>query len=106
MEIQQLQSIIANNEAVMVYFSGENCGVCQALKPKVQTLFTQSFPKVTLVFIEADSFVQTAREFGVFTIPTLIIFVEQKEFIRQSRHISINQLEEQFSRTYNIFFEE
>lgn len=106
MNTEELQNILKTNDAVMVYFSGKDCGVCQALQPKIKTLFTTSFPKVKQIFIEADTFIQTAREFGIFTLPSLIIFIQNKEFVRESRHISINELETQFSRTYTMFFEE
>lgn len=104
MEIEELQNIIDTNDAVMVYFSGENCGVCKALMPKVKELFDNSYEKVKQVYISADKFPQTAAQFQVLTIPTLIVFFDKKEFVKQSRHISIQELSNAIDRPYSIFF--
>ena len=104
MNTEQLQQYIASNDAVMVYFSGENCGVCKALQPKIKKLLSEEFPKIKQIFIEAHKFPQTAAQYNVLTIPTVILFFDSKEFIRQSRHISCEQIEQQLIRTYNLFF--
>jgi len=104
MDIKQLQHEIQTNNALMIYFSGENCGVCKVLQPKIENLFSEIFPKVKQIFIAADEFPQTAAQYNVLTIPTVIVFFDSKEFTRESRHISLKQIEEQLIRTYNLFF--
>lgn len=104
MELEQLKNEIQSNDAVMVYFSGENCGVCKVMQPKIKKLFRKQFPKVKQIFIKADNSQKTAAQYNVLTIPTVIVFFEAKEFIRQSRHISCDQIEQQLNRTYNLFF--
>jgi thioredoxin-like negative regulator of GroEL len=104
MQIEQLQNEIQTNDAVMVYFSGENCGVCKVIQPKIKKLFSEEFPKIKQIFIGADTSIQTAAQYNVLTIPTVIVFFDSKEFIRQSRHISLDQIEQQLTRTYNLFF--
>jgi len=104
MELEQLENEIQSNDAVMVYFSGENCGVCKIIQPKIKTLFTKQFPKIKQIFIEADKFPKTSAQYNIFTVPTVIVFFDSKEFLRQSRHISCEQIEQQLNRTYNLFF--
>ncbi len=104
MEIENLQEIIKNNDAIMVYFSGENCGVCKALQPKIKDLFNTEFPKIKQIYISADEFTQTAAQLNVLSIPTVIIYFDSKEFIRESRHISISELSLQIQRPYSLFF--
>jgi len=104
MQIEQLRNEIKENDAVMVYFSGENCGVCKVIQPKIKKLFSEEFPKIKQIFIGADKFPQTAAQYNVLTIPTVIVFFDSKEFIKQSRHISIDQIEQQLNRTYHLFF--
>ncbi len=99
-----LENVLKNNDAVMVYFSGKDCGVCHALKPKVETLFTDKFPKIKQVYISSEEFRDTAAQFQVLSIPTVIVFFDKKEFIRQSRLISLQDLESKISRTYDLFF--
>ncbi len=104
MDIETLQNTINSNDAVMIYFSGENCGICKVLMPKVKNLFDNKFTKVKQIYISADEYTQTSAQFNVLTIPTVIVFFDKKEFVRQSRHISIQDLEAQIQRPYNIFF--
>jgi len=104
LQIEELQEIIKKQDAVMVYFSGKNCGVCKALQPKIEELFAQEFPKIKQVYISADEFAQTAAQFSVLTIPTVLVFFDAKEFIRESRHISIHELASSIQRPYGLFF--
>ena len=106
MKIEDLKNEIKENEALLVYFSGENCGVCHALRPKIQDAVTANFPKIKQLYISATDFQETAAGLSVFTIPTVIVFLDGKEFIRQSRHISVGGFIEELKRPYNLFFED
>ena len=104
MQIENLESFIKNNDAVMVYFSGKHCGVCKVLQPKIKNAFQKEFPKIKQIFIDAEQFKQTAIKYSVFSVPTIIIFFDKKEFSRKSRHISISGFIQELQRPYNLFF--
>ncbi|MGB5867761.1 MAG: thioredoxin family protein [Arcobacteraceae bacterium] len=104
MSIEDLEYEIQNNDALLVYFSGENCGVCQALQPKIKNSFEKSFPKIKQLYISANDFPQTAAHFSIFTVPSIIIFFDKKETKRESRHISVDNLIHSTQRVYDIFF--
>jgi len=104
MQIIELENELKNNEAVALYFSGNDCGVCSVLKPKVETLLNDKFPKIKQHYISAEQFQDTAAQLNVLTIPTLIVFFENKEFLRKSRHISLIEVEAELSRIYSLFF--
>lgn len=104
MDKNLLEKELKNNEALMVYFSGNDCGVCQVLKPKIETLFKEKFPKVKQVYISAEIFRDTAAQYNVLSIPTILVYFEGKEFLRESRLISVPDVETKISRTYDLFF--
>ena len=104
MNIEDIEKEIQSYDAVMIYFSGENCGVCTALKPKIQSSFEIHFPKIKQIFISASKYPQIAAHFGVFTIPSLLIYFDKKETKRESRHISVSQLIQSTRRPYELFF--
>ena len=104
MNKQSLEQELQNNEAVMVYFSGDDCGVCQALKPKIEALFNKRFPKIKQVFINTQEFRDTAAQYNVLSVPTLLVYFDSKEFLRESRLISVPNIEVKISRTYELFF--
>lgn len=104
MDKVNLENELKNNDAVMLYFSGNDCGVCKVLQPKVSELFTQKFPKIKQLYISAEDFRETAVGYNVLTIPTVIVFFENKEFLRKSRHISIVEVETELERVYSLYF--
>ncbi len=105
MDIEELNGQIASNEALMVYFSGENCGVCEVLRPKIKSMLEEKFPKIKQLFISANDYKATAAALGIFSVPTLIIYLDGKEFIRKSRNISVLELEKELQRPYSLYFE-
>jgi len=102
--IIEVEEILQQNDLVMVYFSGNNCGVCTALMPKIKESFTKNFPKMKQVYINANDFPKTAAHYNIFTIPSVLIFFENKETKRESRHISVDNLVLSTKRVYDIFF--
>ena len=104
MNIQDIEKQIQTNDAVMIYFSGNNCGVCTALKPKIESSFTNHFPKIKQLYINAHDFPQIAAHFSIFTIPSLLVYFDKKETKRESRHISVDQLMQSTKRPYELFF--
>jgi thiol-disulfide isomerase/thioredoxin len=101
---EQLNVEIKTNEALMIYFSGIDCGVCEVLKPKVKELLDKNFPKIKQLYISANEYQESAASLNVFTIPTLLIFLDGKEFIRKSRNLSIIGLKEELKRPYDLYF--
>ena len=105
MTLEAIRNKIDTSPAVMLYFWGDNCAVCDALKPKIKELLESKFPKIEQIYIDAKTNREIAAAFSVFSIPTTIIFLDGKEFIREGRNLSIANLEEKLQRPYQIFFE-
>lgn len=99
---QEIDNLIQNKLGVMLYFSGESCSVCSVLKPKIDTIFKESFPKIERVYIQADDNPQLSAQFGVFSVPTILVYLDTKEFMRYSRNISLTQMENDLKRLYTI----
>ncbi len=104
-KIDELDDIIQKNDFVFLYFSGENCAVCKALKPKIEALFTLEFPFMQLIEIPTDKALEITAQLGVFSLPTMLLFVEQKEFLRKGRNVSLALLRDEVKRVYTLFFQ-
>ncbi len=103
--LQTLDSVInlvASEKGVALYFSAPNCGICVALKPKINHLISQKFPGIKFEEISSHELPEIAASFGVFSAPTLLIFFEGKEFSRNVRNLSILELEEKIQRPYGM----
>lgn len=102
---EQINSVINTGEPVLIYFSGENCSVCKVLKPKIEQEVIKNFPKFKLYEVKTDIYKELTSQFTVFSIPTVLIFFDRKEFKRYGRNISIPLFIEELKRPYNLMCE-
>ena len=64
----------------------------------------KEFPRIKLVYIKSDKLPELAAQNQVFAAPTVLIFFEGKEYIRKSRKIGINELQQEIERPYSLIF--
>ena len=102
METETIEQTIRSELAVGLYFSAPTCNVCHALKPKLLSAFEQELPLLKVISIDISDTPEIASHFGVFTIPTLLVFLDGKEFLRKSRHMSVDQVVSEIKRPYDI----
>ena len=100
--IQNIQKTIDENLAVMVYFSAPTCNVCHALKPKLLEALDTNFKEFAVESVDISKTEDIAPHFGVFAIPTVLIFLDGKEFLRKSRHMSVDEVIREIKRPYEI----
>lgn len=97
--IEEANKIINENEFVVLYISGPNCGVCTALKPKVKEVLNK-YEKIKCIEMNIGDNADISGEFSVFTIPAIIGYFGGKEIIREARFVSILDLDKKLSRYY------
>lgn len=106
--MQTLESInqtLNTNDAVMLYFSAPTCNVCYALKPKLTEAIMDNFSTFVIESIDISETPEIASHFSVFTIPTVLIFFQGREFLRKSRHMSVGEVVSEIERPYNLMVE-
>jgi len=109
-QFQSLDSLDALNRcieempAVLVWFSGPDCRVCSALKPKVAALIERHYPKLHTVQIDCAQSPEAAAQHQVFSVPTLLVFFDRKQFISKTRNFSLAELKSELERPYHLFF--
>ncbi len=104
MELNDIQNYTKENQAVLLYFYNDSCAPCKVLRPKVQELVEGSFPEMKFILINAEQFPATSASYGVFASPTIVAFFEAKEYIRESKNISISELHDKIDRIYSMIF--
>ncbi len=102
MNLEVLQKSVRGEVGVLIYFSGENCNVCHALRPKFKELFDAEFPLVKQVYLDAEENSEIAGYYQVLSVPTMLVFLDGREFIREGRSVSLYQLKEKLERPYNM----
>ncbi|MFA5216151.1 thioredoxin family protein [Sulfuricurvum sp.] len=103
--LETIQQTLDQNDAVMLYFSAPTCNVCHALKPKLVEAIITEFPIFMMESIDISEIPEIASHFSVFTIPTVLIFFQGREFLRKSRHMSVGEVVEDIRRPYNLMVE-
>lgn len=104
METQKLLKLIGEKTAVLAYFYNDNCAPCTILRPKVKEMVETRFPNIEFILVHAEKAPETSAHFGIFAAPTLLVFFEGKEYIRESKNISISELQAKIERYYNMIF--
>ena len=103
-DLAQLESAITEKPAVLAYFTGPNCNVCKTIKPKILELLENKFPRINFYSIDCDVLPQAAGQFGVLSIPTVVLYLDGRETTRLVRTFSIGELEQSISRLYDLLF--
>ncbi len=76
---------------VLVDFYANWCGPCKMLAPVLEQ-FANDMPNVQVVKVDVDVVSDVAKEFGVVSIPTLILCQEGEIVDKQVGFMNINQL--------------
>jgi len=100
--IENINNTIQENMAVMLYFSAPSCNVCHALKPKLLDALDANFDDFKVESVDISQSEEIAPHFGVFSIPTILVFLDGKEFLRKSRNMSVDEVIREIKRPYEI----
>jgi len=100
--IKDIEEFIESNNFCILYFSDELCSVCHDTLPKVEHML-KGYDSVASARIVINSSAEAASHFSVFTAPTILLYIAGKEYIRESRFISVPSLEAQILRYIGLF---
>lgn len=94
---------IAGHSYVVLYLSRPDCGVCSALRPRIEEIVA-SLPESRFYAIDLDETPAAAAEYSVFTIPAIIVYVDGRETLREARYLSVQELQSRMMRLYALRF--
>ena len=88
--IAEVDTILKNNDIVLVNFSTEWCVPCKKMKPVVQQIQEEN-PLAKILFIDADVNKKVIQRYNIQAVPVFIVFKNSKEVFR---HVGIISKEE------------
>ncbi len=72
---------VTNKGVTLVDFYADWCGPCQMIAPTIEQLSNER-TDANICKVDTEASPEIAHEFGVMSIPTLIVFKDGKEFNR------------------------
>ena len=85
---EQFNDLIKEDKILLDFFATW-CGPCRMLGPVLEKVES----KIKVVKVDTDEFEDLAREYGVMSIPTLVLLEKGKEVKRNIGFIDKNNLE-------------
>ncbi len=102
--LPELEQALASEPGVVLYLSTPDCGVCRALRPKVESLVGERFPALAGYFVDCAAQPDIAARFGVFAVPVVLVFFEGREWVRGGRATGLGELAQGIQRPYDLVF--
>lgn len=102
-EEYKVRELINKNNIAIVYFSGSTCGACNLIKEKVEHIL-KKYPKIQSCEINGVEQTKLAAEYGVFSLPILILYIEQKESLRFGRNVDLIDFDNKLERYYKMLY--
>lgn len=87
-----------NQDLVVVIAKTKTCNVCKPLTEKLKN-FMLDFPNIPAYQLYLEDVELFQGQHLVFTVPTIIIFSQSKEILRESRFIDFEKIE----RLFNLY---
>jgi len=92
MNLNEIKETIQGSPLVLLLVKTGNCGVCESVQFKMSELL-KSYSRVKGMYMFKEDVPEITAEYGVFSAPTLLLFVEGKEIYRVSRFVRFDELE-------------
>ena len=77
------EEVLASDIPVLVDFYADWCGPCKMLAPVIETLATEQEGKVKVGKLNVDDSPETARKYGIMSIPTLL-YIKNGEVVNKT----------------------
>jgi len=100
---EDLLKLIDTSDLLLCFFTGRCFWGSDDLLGKVDNMLS-NYPKVKSIKINIDESPSLCAEFSIFIAPTILLFTQGKETLRESRFIVINELDKNINRYYNLMF--
>jgi len=95
--LRELQECINKEEMLVLLVKSKNCSVCEAIEQQINLGMIEN-KTVPIIKTSLENIPEISGNYLVFTAPTILLFIEGKEYWRGSRFISFEELNRMIER--------
>lgn len=99
----ELDEFLKSESNRVIYIGAESCSVCVDLYPKIEKVMAK-YDKLEFFKVEYSKFPELRGLLSVYTVPAIIGYIDGKEFLREARFISVEDITQKLDR-YSEFLE-
>ncbi len=93
--MESFNDVISSGQLVLVDFYATWCGPCKAMHPVLQELKQHLGDQIRILKIDVDRYQNTAAQYQIQSVPTLMLFRNGQTLWRQSGALPLPALLEQ-----------
>lgn len=94
---EELNDLISSSPCCLLQFGDETCGPCHAIRSRLSQ-WLESHPDVTTRYISVSEYTEEAAQMGVFTVPTVRVYIEGKLAADESGYFSLDRMLDRVDR--------
>ena len=98
---QALQESMAAS-ALLVLFGGAHCGVCQAIRPRIEAMVANAFPQVAMAYVDCAQAPAVCAQQGVFSLPVLRLYLDGQLALERGRSFSLQEVGAEMERLLGL----
>ncbi|MGF9966347.1 thioredoxin family protein [Bacillus rhizoplanae] len=91
LNVEELAAYIEQQPLCLLFIKTEDCGVCDVMLEKIMQLL-ETYPNVEKIVVSLEDMREISGQYLVFTAPTVLLFYDGKEIVRESRFISLENI--------------
>lgn len=88
---QSLQELLHEDNTVIVQFGSESCNPCKAIQNKIEE-WNKEWSQIEYIYIPVEDAPEMCAQMGVFTVPTIFVYVAGKLTLRESGYFGLTEL--------------
>lgn len=94
---QTLAALAEHSPVLIVQFGSDHCSPCKAIHHRVDC-WLADHPAAIGVYVPVEEFPQIAAQESVFSVPTVLVFVNGQPTLRESGYFSVDALFQKIQR--------
>ena len=101
---EEFDAAIRTHSIVIVQFGADSCAPCKALQNRIE-VWNRAHPEIDHIYLPVADFRELCAQLGVFTVPTIFVYVEGKLALRQSGFFSLDEMLQQIEKYQRLLAE-